>query len=162
MAGVDFTASGITDPGVLDAYSQGRCHVFALAAAEVLGEAVTGFRIMFDPFEVAVEDDEDSDNDIHDVVHVYALMGEGDDPIALDIFGTRPSSKTEDECAERYSRAIFDPVDVASEYAIVRLTIDGYPLQEIEADMMEAAKRRVEEAFPDLVAERIKGAGMKM
>lgn len=167
---LNFTPSGVDDQGVADVYSQGKCHVFALAMAEVLG---TEKVYVVEDEEAFYENPDDPDDVVMGVLHVYAASEEEADdrsakryqgarknssPVAYDIFGKRPGLMIEDEVDLRYSRsgtATLMYVDELKEGYISHPHSErgeGMPLCEVTDEAYDAALRRIKEYYPEFSA----------
>jgi hypothetical protein len=79
----------------VDRYTNGECHVFAVAMHRLTD---CGFLVVTDPTQPSWVDEEDPDNQIDGVVHVFALVGD----MAVDVEGTRPADEVEAYCEERF------------------------------------------------------------
>lgn len=89
--------------GLVELYSQGSCHVLALAAAEIWKDRFSHFQIITNPYEMSWENPSDPDDGIACVVHVYAVLRHGERDVSLDIFGLRDETLACTESGERYS-----------------------------------------------------------
>lgn len=89
--------------GFVELYSQGSCHVLALADAEIWAERFSHFQVITNPDEMSWVNPDDPDDGIEVVVHVYAVFRRDDRNVSLDVFGLRDETLARDECGERYS-----------------------------------------------------------
>ena len=140
------------DAGTVGLYSQGACHVLAIAMSRLWGSG-EGFLVVRDPWEVVWEDEADPDNAVHAVVHVYALVPTGQGVMAMDVFGMRPSAEIETEIPARFAAGIVDVEFYAGEDAlgllIEREEGDGAPLARVEEAGIARAMMVAGRLFPD-------------
>jgi predicted transcriptional regulator len=150
---VEFTPGAPLGQGWVDYYSQGACHVFALAAHGALGGK--GFLLVTDPFDLNHEA-EDPDDNMPAVIHVYAIIERAGRDWAIDVFGQRPVSEVEREVIERYSQGIV-ACDEMSEHQLLGLVrnapSDCRPLEKVTPAMWDKAREHLEMTFPDLLSE---------
>lgn len=150
---VEFTPGGPLGQGWVDHYSQGACHVFALAAHGALGGK--GFLLVTDPYDLSHEA-EDPDDNMPAVIHVYAIVERAGRDWAIDVFGQRPVEAVEREVVERYSQGIV-ACDEISERQLLGLVrnapSDCRPLEKVTPAMWNKAHEHLEMTFPDLLPE---------
>ena len=87
---------GTASEGQIAEYSEGFCHVFAIALHKEFGWSML---VVTDDNEVWWEDEDDPDNFIPAVNHVYAVDANG---LAWDIAGCRQEGDVAAEVAERF------------------------------------------------------------
>lgn len=145
--------------GEVDYYSQGSCHILALAAADLWPESFSHFLVVTNPHEVSWQNPDDPDDALPFVVHVYAVFLSPDGEIALDIFGLRPAHRACEESGERYSVGC----DAESESLNRDLLISAYverddpedparwfrPLHEVQETDLDAARTLLNTLLPD-------------
>jgi hypothetical protein len=142
-------------PDEIELYSQGSCHVFAIAANRLL--AGVGFLVIENAAETSWESE---DGDVPAVVHVYALVVEDGVEVALDVFGRRPASEAVSECAERFGMLPEDCLTewVADEESLAFYVSQGtedardaaLPLHEVDEEDVQEAIELVDRLFvPD-------------
>lgn len=90
------TTSSNASPDDIELYSEGSCHVFAVALHRNLGWSM---EVVRDENETWWQDEADPDNYISSVVHVYALDNNGN---AWDIHGVRPEGFIPEDVKQRY------------------------------------------------------------
>ena len=92
------------DPGTAELYTSGGCHLFAIAALDLLSAGATplGFRVITDPEEPFWESGTDPDDQVPAVVHVYAVLRGPDGEVAVDVLGVRPLAEAVRDCAARF------------------------------------------------------------
>jgi len=89
------TARSSATEAEIDLYTNGSCHVLAVALHRNLGWPML---VVTDPTQPSWVDDDDPDNQIDSVVHVFAV----NDGMAWDIVGGRPESQAAEWCEERF------------------------------------------------------------
>lgn len=91
-------------PDLAERYTRGECHLFAIAALDLLAAEATplGFRVVTDPEEPFWTSETDPDDEIASVVHVYAVLRGPQGEVAVDVYGVRPLTEAVAECAERF------------------------------------------------------------
>lgn len=112
------------DAATAELYGSGSCHVFALAALDGLADHMRprGLRLILDLDEIAWENDEDPDDVLHAVVHVFAVFDGPDGPVAVDVQGIRPLAQAKADCAERYGTVETAVEDLSDPAAILDFT----------------------------------------
>lgn len=83
-------------PEEIEVYTQGACHIFAVALHQMFGWQI---EIVRQDDEVWWQDEQDADNFIPAVVHAYAIDAFDN---AWDIRGVRPASQIHHECQELF------------------------------------------------------------
>lgn len=132
------------------AYTEGRCHAFALALARRLG---WGLLVVTDPLNPHWEDEADADNAIPSVTHVYALDGDG---MAWDVLGSRPVAAVEAELRELFPAVAGYDEDVLSDPsgldAYVAASADDFdrPLEALADGEVDAAWLCAERVLADV------------
>ena len=91
-------------PATAELYTWGACHLFAIAALDLLSIEATplGFRVVTDLDETFWGSETDPDDEVPAVVHVYAVLRGPQGEVTVDVFGTRPLAEAVAECAERF------------------------------------------------------------
>lgn len=88
------TVASAASPDQVELYTQGMCHVFAVALHRAFGWSI---HLVLDQAETWWEDSRDPDNRIPAVVHAYALDPAGN---AWDILGSRPLGEAQEELSD--------------------------------------------------------------
>ena len=83
-------------PEEIETYTQGECHILAVALHQHLGWQIEVIR---DENEIWWQDESDDDNYISAVIHVYAVDQQGN---AWDIHGVRPEGDISKEVREQH------------------------------------------------------------
>lgn len=96
MTPLALTHDSLAPESLQEQYSQGDCHHLAVALHRHLGWELV---LVLNPDEPYWEDEEDDENFIASVTHVYAV-----DPQhrAWDVFGCRPAGQMVPECKDRF------------------------------------------------------------
>lgn len=94
--------TGMDYQDAVDHYTQGACHIFAMASVRKHGG---GYLIVEDADETWWEFEDDEVQNA--IVHVYAVHDTPDGPIARDIRGDRPLDEVLDDVKEFF--AVFEP-----------------------------------------------------
>lgn len=144
--------------GEIEFYSQGSCHVFALAAASLWPQSFEKYLAILNPDEASWINPADPDDIIEVVVHVYAVFRTPAGPVALDIFGLRPEAQARKEAGERYAVGPCASEEELSEFLLRSCYIDrdeaddpasGFrPLHEVEDQHLAEARRLLEILHP--------------
>lgn len=92
------------DPDMAELYTRGGCHLFAIAALDLLSAQATplGFRVITDPEKPFWESDTDPDDQVPSVVHVYAVLNGPDGEVAVDVHGVRPLTEAVADSTDRF------------------------------------------------------------
>lgn len=139
-------------------YMEGDCHLLAVALHRKLGWRIQAQLDQADPF---WQDENDSDNFIPNVLHVYALDGQGR---AWDIMGRRPESMISGEMEELFSPQDPSSDEMRSESELKMYVgcwaeaCDGEEVEEIDRPLGEYSDQDIEQAWQ--VAARV-FAGME-
>ena len=127
-------------------YSSGQCHVHAIAAARLHGtpeQEPYPFLIITDYSDTWCEDEDDFDNDVQAVTHVYSLHQVDGQTVARDVFGDRLEIDVLEEV-----NGIFGPIEALTEYGSLQdlldlsgIREDGFegPLSEVTEEDISAA-----------------------
>ena len=103
-------------------YSSGQCHVHAIAAARLHGtleQEPYPFLMITDYSDTWCEAEDDFDNDVQAVIHVYSLHQVDGQTVARDVFGDRLENDVPEEIEE-----IFSPGEPLSEYGSLQDLLD--------------------------------------
>lgn len=147
------------DAGTRELYLRGGCHLFAIAALDLLstGAVPLGFRVVTDPQEPFWESDTDPDDQVPAVVHVYAVLRGPEGEVAVDVLGARPLERAVRECAELFGVPAPDFEDYPDLEGLRDLieeegdpeTADRRPLWPISAAEIAAARGVAARLFRD-------------
>lgn len=103
----------------VDLYTQGFCHVFAVALQREIGGRLL---VVTDPSEPTWIDPADGDNQVDGVVHVFVVIGDR----AFDVEGDIPASDAEESCRERFGAMEPATDEVAGEAGLASY-VEGQP-----------------------------------
>lgn len=156
------------DAGTREFYMRGGCHLFAIAALDLLStDAVPlGYRVVTDPEEPFWVNEEDPDDQIPAVIHVYAVLRGSEGEVAIDVLGARPLEKAVAECAERFGiecpdfedyRDLEGLRDLIEEEADPDMA-DRRPLWPISAEEIRTARETITTLFRDGIPDPGTGA----
>lgn len=130
-------------------YGCGLCHLHALAACQVHEGPQGRFLVVEDHDELQWASEDDPDDYIPAVVHVYSLHETPSGTVARDILGDRPVDEAEEECREIY--AVFNTSACVVDLTGLREYIQGneseaqralgvaYPLAAVDENGLRAA-----------------------
>ena len=96
-------------------YSEGYCHVFALAVNEIFGGSFLLIEDYEHPFQ---QPDNEGDDGVPNIVHVYAVADLPEGPVAIDVFGKRPVDDAVAEAKARYDVEELDATLIANSDAL--------------------------------------------
>jgi hypothetical protein len=128
-------------------YAYGACHIFAIAAQRLKGGS---FLVIEDHEEYFWGSDEDPDDYIPAVLHVFAVWDTSEGQVAVDIFGQRPLEDALAEAQERFRVPHATDDTIPNESLLIEMYVDTE--EDADRPLTSFSESDIEDAMKILTA----------